>query len=96
MRARDIMTRSVVSVSPDHSVHHAARLMLDNHVSGLPVLDDDQRLLGILTEGDLLRRSELGRFGTSPMRTFCLKRHTLTPKPMYEATADGIGDEMSA
>jgi CBS domain-containing protein len=50
MLARDIMKKRVLSISPDHSVSHAARAMLENQISGLPVCD----------EGDLLRRAELG------------------------------------
>lgn len=60
MHAADIMTRKVISISPSHGVRHAARLMLDNRVSGLPVCDDNGNLVGMLSEGDLLRRSELG------------------------------------
>lgn len=60
MLARDIMTRTVLSVTPDHSVRHAAQIMLDHHISGLPVIDDSGKLVGMLTEGDLLRRTELG------------------------------------
>lgn len=60
MKVRDVMTIKVVTVSPDHSVRHAAKIMLDNHVSGIPVVDDAGRLVGVISEGDLLRRSELG------------------------------------
>lgn len=60
MKASDVMTTKVVTVTPDHSVRHAAEIMLDNHVSGLPVVDDSGELVGIISEGDLLRRSELG------------------------------------
>ena len=60
MRATDIMTTKVVTVSPGNSIRHAAQIMLDHGVSGLPVVDDEGRLVGIITEGDLLRRSELG------------------------------------
>jgi CBS domain-containing protein len=60
MKASEIMTRSVVTVGRGTPVAQAIRLMLDNHVSGLPVLDDDGKLVGILTEGDLLHRSETG------------------------------------
>jgi CBS domain-containing protein len=60
MKASDVMTTKVVTVTPDHSVRHAAKIMLDNHVSGVPVIDDGGRLVGIISEGDLLRRSELG------------------------------------
>jgi CBS domain-containing protein len=60
MLARDVMTRNVISVAPDQSVLEAARLMLDNRVSGLPVLGAGGKLVGIVTEGDFLRRGELG------------------------------------
>ncbi|TIU56171.1 MAG: CBS domain-containing protein, partial [Mesorhizobium sp.] len=60
MRAKDVMTAKVVTVSPDHSVRHAARIMLDHRISGMPVVDDGGRVVGIVSEGDFLRRSELG------------------------------------
>jgi CBS domain-containing protein len=60
MLARDIMTRTILSVTPDHSIRHAARMMLDHNVSGLLVIDGSDRLVGVLSEGDLLRRFELG------------------------------------
>jgi CBS domain-containing protein len=60
MRVGEIMTTSVVTVQPDVSVEDAVRLMLERRISGLPVVDRDGRLTGILTEGDLLRRAELG------------------------------------
>jgi CBS domain-containing protein len=60
MKVRDVMTTKVVSVSPDNSVKRVARIMLDKHVSGLPVVDDEGKLVGLISEGDLLRRSELG------------------------------------
>ena len=60
MRARDVMTTDVVSVMPGHSIRHATQIMLDHDVSGLPVVDGDGLLVGVLTEGDLMRRSEIG------------------------------------
>lgn len=59
MLVRDVMTAEVVQLSPDNSVRQAAKLMFDHKVSGLPVLDDVGKLLGIITEGDLIRRTEL-------------------------------------
>jgi CBS domain-containing protein len=59
MKASDVMTRSVLTVGRETSVANAIRLMLDNNISGLPVLDDG-KVVGILTEGDLLRRGETG------------------------------------
>lgn len=60
MRAHQIMTRPVVTVKPDTSIVEAASIMLHRHVSGLPVVDAGDRLVGIVSEGDFIRRSELG------------------------------------
>jgi CBS domain-containing protein len=60
MLTKDLMTSNVVTVNPENSIWHAAQIMLDRDVSGLPVIDDDGDLVGILTEGDLLSRIELG------------------------------------
>lgn len=60
MQVKDIMTRNVISISPDESIMKAARLMLQNRISGLPVIDLNGELMGIVTEGDFLRRGELG------------------------------------
>jgi CBS domain-containing protein len=60
MKASDVMTRTILSVRPDATIAEAIKLMLDNRISGLPVIDEAGRLVGILTEGDLLRRGETG------------------------------------
>jgi CBS domain-containing protein len=60
MLARDVMTRKVISVASDASVMQAAALMLKHQISGLPVIDSSGILLGIVSEGDFLRRAELG------------------------------------
>ena len=60
MRAHQIMTRSVVTVSPETTIVDAANLMLHRHVSGLPVVDTSGKLVGIVSEGDFIRRSEIG------------------------------------
>ncbi len=59
MRAGDVMTREVVTVSPGTSVPELARLMLDRRISGVPVVDELGRLVGLVSEGDLMRRVEL-------------------------------------
>jgi CBS domain-containing protein len=59
MRARDVMTTDVVTVSPETSVRDAARLMLGKRISGLPVVDAAGQLVGVISEGDLMRRAEL-------------------------------------
>lgn len=60
MRVQDIMTTTVLAVSPEAPVAEAANLMLTNRVSGLPVVDSAKQLVGVVTEGDFLRRGELG------------------------------------
>lgn len=60
MLARDVMTSQVVSVNSKTSLAQAIELMVKLKVSGLPVVDDQGQLVGILSEGDLLRRAELG------------------------------------
>jgi CBS domain-containing protein len=60
MRVKDLMTKSVLSVSPEATVAQALDLMTRSHVSGLPVIDGPQSLVGIISEADFLRRPELG------------------------------------
>lgn len=60
MHAHHIMTRKVISVDPETTVVEAAKLMLRSHVSGLPVVDKEGAVVGIVSEGDFLRRSEIG------------------------------------
>ncbi len=60
MQAMDVMTRKVATVRPDTTIPEAIAKMVGGHISGLPVLDGKGQLVGILTEGDLLRRTELG------------------------------------
>ena len=60
MNASDIMTRNVISVAPDATVAQAVELMLERGISGLLVVDSAGTLAGVVTEGDLLRRDELG------------------------------------
>ena len=58
MNASDVMTRDVIMIDPDSTVLQAARLMLQHHISGLPVIDKAGTLVGVLSEGDFLRRRE--------------------------------------
>jgi CBS domain-containing protein len=60
MRAHQIMTRSVITVTPETTIVEAAKTMLQRHVSGLPVVDAAGKLVGIISEGDFLHRGEIG------------------------------------
>jgi CBS domain-containing protein len=59
MKALDVMTRKVITVDEQASIAEALQLMLGKAISGLPVVNCNNQLVGILTEGDLLRRAEL-------------------------------------
>ncbi|MBI3516850.1 MAG: CBS domain-containing protein [Proteobacteria bacterium] len=58
MQAADVMTRDVITVEPNRSVSDVARLLLDKRISAVPVVDAGGKLIGIVSEGDLLRRVE--------------------------------------
>jgi CBS domain-containing protein len=60
MRAHQVMTRPVITVTPETTVLEAANTMLQRHISGLPVVDATGKLVGIVSEGDFIRRSEIG------------------------------------
>jgi CBS domain-containing protein len=60
MIVADVMTRNCITIAPDATVEEAVNLMLSRHISGLFVVDKAGDLAGVITEGDLLRRDELG------------------------------------
>jgi CBS domain-containing protein len=66
MQVRDVMTRKVISVNEGDSILAAARSMLQNRISGLPVVNAGGNLVGVLTEGDFLRLGELGTQRSRP------------------------------
>ncbi|MGI9450521.1 MAG: CBS domain-containing protein [Geminicoccaceae bacterium] len=58
MQAKDVMTTKLVTAEPDMSVRDIAKLMLAHRISGIPIADKSQRVLGMVSEGDLMRRPE--------------------------------------
>lgn len=58
MHAVDVMTPKVITVSPETDVQEIARLLLEHNISAVPVVDDGDKVLGIVSEGDLMRRVE--------------------------------------
>ncbi len=60
MFAKDVMSTDVAVVGPEATIVEAARIMLDRRVSGLPVVDGAGALIGMITQGDLMRRAEFG------------------------------------
>ena len=69
MRAMDVMTANVITVGPDTSVQDLARLLSERGISGVPAVNSEERLVGIVSEGDLLHRAETG---TDPRRSWWL------------------------
>ena len=63
MRAHQIMTRKLITAKADTAISKAANLMLQYHISALPVVDDTGRLIGIVSQSDFMRRSEIGTQG---------------------------------
>lgn len=60
MQAKDIMTRRVITVTRDTQVGEIATLLLERHISAVPVVDSDDKLVGIVSEGDLIIRQDIG------------------------------------
>src|SRR6267142_1049898 len=60
MLAMDVMTTNVITVEPETSVQALATLLSERGISGVPVVDRENRLVGVVTEGDLLHRAETG------------------------------------
>lgn len=58
MQAKDVMTTKVAAVGPETPVNAIAALLLERHISAVPVIDEDRTVLGIVSEGDLMRREE--------------------------------------
>ena len=60
MRAADVMTNEVITLGEDASVQEAAKLMAEHGISAVPVIDRESRVVGMVSEGDLLHRAETG------------------------------------
>jgi CBS domain-containing protein len=95
MNAADVMARNVVTLRPEMTTQDAAKLLLERGVSGAPVVDGTGRLVGVLSEGDLIRRAEIE---TQPRRSWLLRVFT-SPSTLQEefikAHALKVGDVMT-
>ena len=103
MKVRDVMTKHVVTVHPDASVREVARILLNNRISAVPVVDSQRHLVGILSEGDLMRRTESG---TDDRRSWWLsfvaelraesfvKSHGLSAKDVMTREVVSVSEDM--
>jgi len=82
MKAKDVMTTDVVTVGPETPVAEIAQRLIDRRISAVPVVDADGRPLGIVSEGDLMRRPEIE--GQRPPRGGC--RCSPTRRPRRQST----------
>jgi CBS domain-containing protein len=94
MKIRDVMTRDVISVRPEASLKHAAGLLVDNRISGLPVVDDDGAVLGILSEGDLIYKANGQEPGERERLTRLVGQHAAAGQVKHDARV--AGDAMTA
>ena len=60
MKARDVMAFPIITVKPSSSIEEVAKTFVQHRISGAPVVDDAGKLVGVISEGDLLFRSEIG------------------------------------
>lgn len=68
IRAQDIMTKEVITVKPETDIAQAAGLLLQNHINGIPVVDQENKLVGILCQSDLITQQK--RFPMPTIFTF--------------------------
>ena len=95
MLAHDVMTSTLVTVSESTTIHEAARLMSERDVSALPVVDGSGRLVGIVSEADLLRRSEIGTEITRPWWQEAIMPGFLLAKDYLRTHGQQVRDVMS-
>ena len=81
LRVADVMTIDPITVRLDESVEHAERLLRLNHVSGLPVVDDDDHVVGVISQSDLLWRGDLPLSGLLRKNASHLKVGELMTSP---------------
>jgi CBS domain-containing protein len=104
MKARDVMNSRVVSVAPEATILDAIQLMLENRISGLPVVDHSGSLVGIVTEGDFLRRPETGTLrkrsrwleiliGPNSLATDYVRSHGRRVEEVMTRTPVTVGEE---
>lgn len=58
LKVKDFMTRDVITINPDATVEALARLLIEHKFSGVPVVDKDNNLVGIVTENDLISKNK--------------------------------------
>ena len=96
MKARDVMTLGVYTVKPTTSVKDVARLFMERRISAVPVVDDQGKIVGIVSEGDLLHRSEISTQRRHPWWLDLMVRDEVLDAEEYiKARAKQVADIMT-
>ena len=95
MQARDIMTTHVVTIGPNASVKELADLLLNRSISAVPVVGPKDEVIGIVSEGDLMRRAELGTKKVRPWWLRLLSGEHALAADFIKANAQKVGDVMT-
>lgn len=95
MKASDVMVTDVITVTPESDVPTVATLLLTNHISGAPVVDGQGKLVGMISEGDLLRRSEAGTAHERPWWLRLLMGRELLAGEFLKEHSRRVGDLMT-
>ena len=96
MKARDVMTLGVYTVKPTTSVKDVARLFMQRRISAVPVVDDQGKIVGIVSEGDLLHRSEISTQRRRPWWLDLMARDEVLDAEEYiKAHAKQVADIMT-
>ncbi|ALG74585.1 hypothetical protein VY88_30755 [Azospirillum thiophilum] len=96
MKAIDLMTPRVITIGVDETVADAARKMLENHISGMPVVNAAGDVVGIISEGDLLRRVELGTQRHRSWWLGMMSGGTLPAEDFIKSHARKVADVMTS
>jgi CBS domain-containing protein len=95
MKARDVMVSPVITVKPSSSVQEAAKTLLERRISGLPVVDDQGKLVGMVSEGDLLHRAEAGTERRRPWWLLAVAGDEILANEFVKAHARKVADVMT-
>ncbi len=96
MLARDVMAAPVITVNPGSSVKDVAKILLANRISAVPVVDDGGKLVGIITEGDLMHRAEAGTEPHRPRWLAAISADEPLADEYVKAHAVKAGDAMTS
>jgi CBS domain-containing protein len=98
IKAKDIMTRMIITVSPETDITEAAKILLEHHFNGLPVIDSDGRLVGIISQSDLITLQKKIRLPSvfTLLDTFIpIRSQKSFDQEMSKIAAAKVGDAMT-